>query len=287
MKKYKIVVFLTLIAISVSVIFSLILSKYGLHIEQYALETSLKQKVRIVHLTDQHNSIFGNNNSNLITKIFYEKPDLICITGDQINQNSTLDDINQACNLIAKLSEIAPVYIAYGNHESAWNRCHETDSIQEQFENAGATVLEYEWKDITVNGTDIRIGGIYGYCLPDTYTGEFREDECNFLHDFEDTDNYTILLCHVPVCWIKNHGLDSWDIDLILSGHVHGGQVRIPFIGGLYAPDMGWFPGNVKGVYSSIDGTHKMVLSSGLGSYDKLPRFNNIPEIVVIDLVNG
>ena len=92
-----------------------------------------------------------------------------------------------------------------------------------------------------------------------------------FLWDFENTDRYKILLSHLPIAWLKNDALEEWNVDCVFSGHLHGGQVILPGIGGVYAPDMGWFPGRLK--------------SAGLGNTEVIPRFNNIPEIVCVDLV--
>lgn len=159
--------------------------------------------------------------------------------------------------------------------------------VTQLYQAAGAIVLEHQYRDITVKGQSLRIGGIYGYCLPDKYleTEEADLSECMFLWDFENTDRYKILLSHLPIAWLKNDALEEWNMDCVFSGHLHGGQVILPGIGGVYAPDMGWFPGRLKGVFDSKDGKRHLVLSAGLGNTEVIPRFNNIPEIVCVDLV--
>lgn len=270
---------------SAAVACSLLISNYSLNVQNYRLTVPcFTAPLRIIHLTDLHNSEFGEGNERLIRKVAEQEPDLILITGDLLNQNEERTDI--ATNLIAGLAPIAPVYVSYGNHEVQHERTFGTD-LRTLYTEAGATVLEREWTDVEIKGQELRIGGIYGYCLPAKYreTGEAREDECAFLEAFQDTDRTKLLLCHMPVCWLINGSLDAWDVDLVFAGHVHGGQVRFPLIGGLWAPDQGWFPGRVCGLYSSQDGEQTLVLSRGLGNTDAIPRFNNIPEIVVLDLV--
>lgn len=260
-------------------------SKYSLDYSSYQISSDkINTPVRILLLTDLHNSEFGENNQELIDRVASQSPDLILITGDLLNSDEPRTDI--AIDLISFLCDIAPVYISLGNHEMEYQDNFDVNVI-ELYQAAGAEVLEYQYEDITVNGQQLRLGGIYGYCLPEKYleTDEADPEECAFLTDFQSTDLYTVLMCHIPVCWMINDGLEEWDVDCVLSGHVHGGQVILPLIGGVYAPDMGWFPGRLKGIFSSETGNKVLVLSSGLGNTENIPRFNNIPEIVVVDLV--
>lgn len=259
-------------------------SKFLLQISTLEITSEkITNKVRIVQLSDNHNSIFGENNQKLITKVKEQAPELILMTGDLINSNE--NNTNIATNLITSLCDIAPVYVSIGNHEIEYRENYGIDIVQ-LYEKAGAIVLDKQYEDIIVNEQRIRLGGIYGYCLPAKYlkTKEANPEECAYLTDFQSTDSYTILMCHMPVCWLINDGLNEWNIDCVCAGHAHGGQIRIPYIGGLWAPDQGWFPGRESGLYYSSDNNKVLVLSRGLGSNEKIPRFNNIPEIVVINL---
>lgn len=285
MKRVILSLLLTLLILAlVTTFLSLVLSRHGLGVSRYSIKApSFDRPVRIVQLTDLHNSVFGAHNERLVHKVSVEEPDLILITGDLLNYNEPRTDI--AVELIEQLTEIAPVYISYGNHEIIYEKQYGVD-LHSVYTEAGAAVLDLNWENISVNGQKIRLGGIYGYCLPRELinTGDYFEKDTDYLISFQETENYKILLCHMPYSWIVQDSLDSWDIDLVLCGHVHGGQVRIPFVGGLWAPDQGWFPGRESGLYFSKDGTKTMALSRGLGNTDKLPRFNNIPEILVLEL---
>lgn len=257
---------------------SLICTNYEIYSEK------VNSGVRIVQLSDLHNNVFGEENAKLAETVRQQSPDLILLTGDMLNLDD--EDYSVAAALIRKLREIAPVYFSYGNHEAAYEINFNAD-LTALFEEAGAVVLEKTFEDIEVNGQKLRLGGIYGYCLPEELlkTGEADPEECAFLTEFQDTEAYTVLLCHMPVSWILYGSLEMWDVDCIFAGHAHGGQVRLPWIGGLYAPDQGWFPGNAAGVYESRDGKKTLVLSRGLGSGGMIPRFNNKPELVVTDIL--
>ncbi len=308
---------ITLLLVSF-IIYNFYISKHGLETTYYTISSDqLEEDIRIVHLTDLHNSVFGDNNSKLIDFVSAESPDLIFITGDLVNSKETTD-VSIATDLIEQLSMIAPVYFSYGNQENYLEMEKRVD-IRKLFSEAGATVLEQEYVDIEVKGQRIRIGGIYGYCMPVAYAMKTDwEYESEYLMDFQNTDIYTILLCHFPVCWLDKGSCYDWNIDCIFSGHAHGGQIRIPFVGGLWAPDQGWFPGQLSGAYTTTEDswkTHRsnmiswlssleygdtsyyvnndsyeetnLVLSRGLGNTDWLPRFNNVPEIVVLDIISN
>ena len=288
MKKKSVIILLGAVAvIFAAAVLSALLSRFALTVSRYELtEPALDRPIRIVQLTDLHNSEFGRENRRLVELVAEQKPDLILLTGDLLNQEQERTDV--ALKLIRKLAAVAPVYASYGNHEVVHERSFGTD-FRELYAEAGATVLDFAWSDVTVNGQELRIGGIYGYCLPGKYlkTGEANQEECAFLESFQDTDRTTLLMCHMPVCWVINGSLNAWDVDVVLCGHDHGGQIRLPWIGGLRAPDRGWFPGRECGLYWSADGEKTMVLSRGLGTSGRVPRLNNIPEILVLDLIPG
>ena len=258
-------------------------SSHTLTTTHYTLPSSTISSLRIVQLTDLHNSEFGEDNARLVSSVRAQSPDLILLTGDLLNSDEQRTDI--ATDLIAKLCDIAPVYFSNGNHEIEYEERYGVD-IDELYREAGAVVLEKEYQDITVKNQKIRLGGIYGYCLPGKYleTGEADQEECTFLEEFQNTDLPTILMCHMPVCWMINGSLDAWDVDYVFSGHVHGGEVILPFIGGLYGPDLGWFPGRMEGIFTSENKEKTLILSRGLGTSERIPRFNNIPEIMVVDI---
>ena len=297
----------------------LFVSKYSLTTTHYTISSNrIDHPFRVVQLTDLHDSEFGKDNSKLISRVRREDPDIILITGDLVN-NKKGEDTSIATTLISGLVGIAPVYFSYGNQEIDLEENNQVD-IRKLFTEVGAVVMDKDYQDIAVNGQKIRLGGTYGYCIPARYAKEIHEeDNSAYLKEFQDTERYTILLCHMPLCWIKSGSLYDWTVDCVFAGHTHGGQVRIPFVGGLWAPDQGWFPGEMCGVYTTekekwdnylkdaeecieneyFDGNYyknyllkteykpaSLVLSRGLGNTDKIPRFNNIPEIVVVDFLS-
>ena len=277
------IISLLMIVLFVLALGSLYISKYFLTVTHYEVSAkNLQNAIRVVQVTDLHNSQFGDGNEKLIEKVAKQQPDLIVLTGDLLNSHE--EDTSIALDLVRKLSNLAPAYVSYGNHELQYEQEFDCD-LDAAFEETGAALLDFAYEDIEVNGEIIRIGGLYGYCVPTYYKEVARANETAFLEEFISTDTYKLLLTHMPFCWIANDGISAWDVECVFTGHDHGGLIRIPFVGGLYAPDQGWFPGEDCGLYYSQDGENVMVLSRGLGKSGSIPRFNNVPEIVVVDLL--
>lgn len=253
-------------------------------ITSYTVETDLKNPVRIVQLTDLHQAEFGENNIELIKLVKEQTPDIIVMTGDMQNKNDSNSDM--VCLLVEELSSIADVYYGYGNHEISWLTNFGSD-LENKLTDAGAIVLNNSFSDISINGNMIRIAGFEGYYGTPHMTEqdkEKKEYELEFMRQFENTDKYKILLDHIPTSWVDWQYINKYPVDLVLSGHYHGGVIRIPVINqGVYAPYVGWFPSYTKGVYIGTQAT--CVLSTGLGSEQSIPRLNNPTEIVVVDLV--
>lgn len=256
----------------------------NLAVVSYVIEAGITSPIRIVHLTDLHNAEFGENNCELVALVAEQEPDLIVMTGDMLNRDD--EDLSIVTALISDLIEIAPVYFGYGNHESSWEDTWRRD-LRAELTDAGAIVVNNDYADITLNGSDIRIGGYMGYYRqPHMMTQDEEQNaiELAFADEFEDTDRFKILLDHIPTAWLDWEYIDVFPVDIVFSGHYHGGLIQLPLIDqGLYAPYVGWLPPYTKGVFAGSAAT--CVLSAGLGSEHWIPRLNNPPEIVVVDLV--
>ena len=252
-------------------------------ISKYTLETSFTEPVRIVQLTDLHNKKYGKNNRKLVDMVRKQRPDFVVMTGDMLN--ATEVDTEIVTSLIADIVKFAPVYFGYGNHEVKWIRNYDTD-LQELIEKKGAVVVNNSYVDVDIKGQHFRIGGYMGYYRAPhmlTHDADGQEREREFMEDFEQTDRYKVLLNHIPTQWVDWRYIDEYDVDLIFTGHYHGGMIRIPFINrGVIAPYVGWFPKNTKGSFYGEKAI--CILSTGLGIEYSIPRINNPPEIVVVDL---
>lgn len=282
MKKIVKILLIIIAILLLACLTSIWLSYNWLTVSNFTVTSSkIAEPFRMVLISDLHDHQFGKNNEKLAEKIREQSPDLIIIDGDMINSDS--ENADTAVEVVRALKEIAPVYYSYGNHEYAYIEAGHTD-LQAELEEAGAVVLNYQSIDLEVKGNPIRLGGLYEYGFE---TGMQSEEEnqqaLSYLEEYVDTDRYLIMCAHRPDSFYPWNTADDWGIDLVLSGHLHGGQVIIPGIGGLYSQLEGFFPQYDYGQYKL--GDSDMIITRGLGSNPKiLPRFNNLPEIAVVDV---
>lgn len=284
-RKKHLVKITTAVVICLAAFFAVLIGNTHISTTSYSVALqNLGSSVRVILLSDLHGKSFGRENSRLIAKIEEQTPDVIFLDGDMIDRSADSADVQELLRLIKRLHEIAPVYFAPGNHELEYMQ---TDtSLLTQVAEAGAVVVNDSYADVTLAGQPLRIGGTMGHAF---YFGRSEKEfssspEYQFLKAFEDTDVPKICLAHMPDTFIFNGAYNLWNVDLILSGHTHGGLIRLPFIGGLYAPMQGWFPEYDQG-YFRLGEHMQMVITSGLTGHGMIPRINNPPEIVVIDLV--
>lgn len=271
------------LAIAVVVGYFFITSK-NLTINKYSLNESVISSIRILQLSDLHSAEFGDNNEELIDLVKKQSPDLIVMSGDMINRDE--ENLDIITDLISSLSDVAPIYYGYGNHEVDWIESFGFD-LEDKLTQAGAVVLNNSYRDVSVNDSELRIGGYMGYYRQPgmlTQDEEQKKIELDFANDFENTDRLKILINHIPTQWVDWDYINEYPVDVVFSGHYHGGAIRIPIIDqGLYAPYVGWFPPYTKGMFTGSQAT--CVLSTGLGSEHNIPRLNNTADIVIVDVI--
>lgn len=255
-----------------------------LEVSRFDISSALLPKsfegLKIVHLSDLHNKVFGRNNAPLLRLIASEKPDITVMTGDMISHKAPHTE--EFLRLVEKLARISSVYYVNGNHELS-------DLSEEDFEYAaktmsdcGAVCLDNDFADIFRGDEKIRVCGL---CYSAEYYRGVREykrgwkafmltDMIDYL-GLKDPEIFTVLLAHNPLDFDVHA---EWGADLSLGGHVHGGLVRLPFVNGIFSPERRIFPKYKEGVYTI--GNSSLVASRGLGRF----RIHNPPEIVSVTL---
>jgi len=231
---------------------------------------------RIAHVSDLHNAEMGKDNETLLSMLRDADPDMIAITGDLIDSRNT--DIEVALQFVREAVKIAPCYYVTGNHEA---RVNEYGELKAEMEAAGVTVLEDVRNEISMEGETITLIGVNDPSYQTDYLFGDAESVIDAKLEELHTENagFTILLSHRPELFdtYADH-----DIDLVLSGHAHGGQFRLPFIGGLVAPNQGLFPEYDAGIFT--DGNTNMIVSRGVGNSILPFRINNRPEVILVEL---
>ena len=233
---------------------------------------------RIAQVSDLHNKDFGEGYGKLLTLLSQINPDIIVVTGDLIDSRQT--DLDVALEFAWQAGKIARVYYVSGNHEA---RVPEYEYLKFGLVKAGVVILENQKVQITKEGESITLMGIDDPSFQESYLfGDAEGVARQAISDLQnESDGYTILLSHRPELF--DTYVDS-GVDLVFSGHAHGGQFRLPFVGGLVAPNQGLFPEYDAGQFTRENTT--MLVSRGVGNSIIPIRFNNRPEIVVAQLEN-
>lgn len=262
--------------LAILVILTLIALDERLTLRTYTVASpKLTAEVRLAVVTDFHSS---DNPDDVAAMTASCAPDAVLLVGDLFDDDTQNRPTERTLSLMRQLSALYPCYYVSGNHE-AWTG--EIDALYQQTGEAGVTVLRMSSGVLTVRGQRIALCGI-----PDPYEMVFSgapDTEEQLRQALEDVDSadFTVLLAHRPELLTK---YAQFPLDLVVSGHAHGGQVRIPgVLNGLYAPNQGWFPKLAGGAYTQ-DGT-TLIVSRGLAVRTRLPRIFNRPEVVLVRCV--
>lgn len=232
---------------------------------------------KIVQISDLHNKNYHNRLSKKVKKI---NPNIIVITGDLIDRRNTR--VNIVVEFVQQMVKIAPTYYVSGNHEQLSGKY---DELKEKLEELNVRNIDNFYAVLNQGGNSIGLMGIADPAIQQSEGTYLWSDNTEYIKNslkelFENIDtNFNILLSHRPE---QFNVYKDMKVNLVFSGHAHGGQIRIPFIGGLVAPNQGLFPKYTEGIYN--DGETSMIVSRGLGNSIFPLRVFNRPELVVVTL---
>lgn len=278
MKKFSIILGAIILVLFVTLVIWGIYCDNTIAITNYCVNnTKNDAKLKFVVITDLHNKEYGEKNADLAELVKEQNPDFIAVCGDMVNRSDP--DTTKMKDVLEKLSKIAPTYCCLGNHERDNAAKFGTD-FKSETNSTGAVLLDNEYIKFTKNGKSVLIGGMSDYPYYEFYTPDDDVPSRTLWKEFAEKakNNFTILLHHQPEYIAED--AKKTDIDLIVCGHTHGGQIQLPFIGGVIAPNQGLFPKYDKGEFD-LDGT-KMIVCAGLSNTVFIPRINNQVEIGVV-----
>lgn len=232
---------------------------------------------RIVQVSDLHNAEIGEGNEKLLTTLQDAQPNIIVLTGDLIDSRKTKVDV--ALEFAEQAMQIAPCYYVTGNHEA---RVTEYSELKEGLTALGVVVLEDTHTKVELDGESITLLGVNDPSFQTDYLLGDAETvmRSTLMRLTDETDGFTVLLSHRPELFDI---YVEFSIDLVFSGHAHGGQFRLPFIGGVFAPNQGFFPKYDGGMFTQD--TTCMLVSRGVGNSIIPFRINNKPEVILIELI--
>lgn len=281
MKNFSIILGAIILALFVTLVIWGVYCDNTIAITNYCVNnTKNDAKLKFVVITDLHNKEYGEKNADLAELVKEQNPDFIAVCGDMVNRGDP--DTTKMKDVLEKLSKIAPTYCCLGNHERDNAAKFGTD-FKSETKSTGAVLLDNEYIKFTKNGKSVLIGGMSDYPYYEFYTPDDDVPSRTLWEEFAEKakNNFIILLHHQPEYIAED--AKKTDIDLIVCGHTHGGQIQLPFIGGVIAPNQGLFPKYDKGEFD-LDGT-KMIVCAGLSNTVFIPRINNQVEIGVVTVV--
>lgn len=254
------------------------------HIESKKLK-GLKEEINIVVLADLHNHVYGKQNEKLIKAIEEEAPDIILIAGDMIVAKPR-ESMEVSIDLIQQLAKKYPIYYGMGNHEYRMKIYPEQylgmyETYLKEIQHDNVKILDNKSVRITIKGTTLNIHGLE---IEKEYYKRFQkaklaDDYLNALLGNPNKEEYNILLAHNPEYF---EAYAKWGADMTLAGHIHGGLIRLPYLGGLASPQVEFFPKYDGGQF--YEGERTMILSRGLGTHTINIRVNNRAELISIRL---
>lgn len=287
-KKHKVISVLLCILSALIIFFAvnIIVSNCILTYNEYTVETTkIKGQTTFVAISDSEGRSFGENNSRLAEKVKDANPEFVMILGDMVNNNT--GDYSGVVDLCNTLAKDFPVYYTLGNHElSFWESQNGEylENLKNAINSTGATMLVNEMTEFTTkDGDKITVAGLKQFPYFEYDAPDYDNDENRLFQKYlnqEDESHFSILMCHCPETYLW--GFDKYNIDLMACGHTHGGLFRIPFVGGVYAPEQGFLPKYSKGFYSN--GNANMIISAGLNNSKNIPRLFNPLDVTVITL---
>lgn len=245
----------------------------GLVVRRYDIETVKAVDVRFVLVSDLHAARYGEGQADILKLIRDQEPDVILMAGDMIDNASSNEP---TLEFMKGAADIAPCFYVTGSHD-LWSKQY--NDCVDAMKGWGIAILDGDTASLVIRGKHVTVSGI-----GDPTYGGYPDDRARYLSDLAagfsslDPETFNVLIAHRPD-YIGEYA--KYPFDLVVNGHTHGGQVRVPLLlNGLFAPDQGWFPQYAGGLYAV--GERAMIVSRGLSHYPRLPRVFNPPEVCVI-----
>ncbi len=296
-KRNNLWIWILTLLIGILIILGLIVMFIGqiLVVRTYSVPADTHRRVRIVGLADLHGEMIGKKQERIVSKVKAAKPDIIVYLGDMVDRTRVEDSVEHLEVLTERLMQIAPIYYVDGNHEQDVRGSYPEvyARLNTALADKGAVHLDNETVQVSIDNK-VEIMNICG--ISTHYYWHELED--SLAEDLRSRDGLSILLCHYPETVIWRGAFTGGGLDLALCGHTHGGLIRVPFVGGIYAPEWGWRPMYDLGEYPIYSDTGwksygggvgaeywgTMIISGGLAGEHGVPRLNNPMEISVVDI---